>query len=393
MSRIGTLDYRNEIFLGQEELNRRQELERNVFLCLLRKFGDSGLFNLEKSYLLTYIKDSDAGIITVSLKLKNNYSDLIGISGAKPIYIENSKTISIPEDTGFPFYLGIKGVVSSYEKGTVSLSSDGYLQGTNTEFTKLLRSGQYKRKSRIKINEKVYVVEKVVNDTALYLSNVGSETISGAKYMVLPTISPFSDDDSEPLYLFDSCELVMSTEVFDEKDTFQIAEVKSLDSLSGTLEFSQKTLLRNLDIDLVGTNDILDEAITLDKISKDTVQNLKSLFTYKEVELTSEAPSIKVEPGYFYNIDANATTGTNKILIDWAEEYIGRSCKVMVWPFDGENFDPKDGFSFLNITEVNSISYGLPVVQGLSDGLLVEFMWLPDHMGQFIGYQKVSREI
>lgn len=275
MNRSGFFDYRNEIFLGREELNRQQELYRNSLISIMGRFGSKGLFNLKNEGLqLSYTTDNSTGEVVFKLEKSNLTSEkLIGFDGESPIYFSETKEARSKISTNTTVYLGIRRSTNSYEKGLVSLSSNGFLRGVGTEFTKLFRNRQSKRVSRLKIEDQVYEVDRVLDDTSLYLLGSSFKSVSGAKYIVLPTVSPFASDDVDPIYTFETCELIVSLEKFDEKKTFQIA-ILSLQSASGSIEFKQESELNSFGANSIKTDDLVDGSITGKKIGPGEVKGI-----------------------------------------------------------------------------------------------------------------------
>lgn len=263
-NKIGRLNFDNEIFIGKEELERSQSFYRNFLISFLRSLGSKGLLNYRQDSLeISYTYNNQTREYTVSLNPQSKEPILLGFDGENPIILDSgvkTSKIGFPSGSKEAFFVGITKDTNSFEDGTVSLSNNGYLKGVGTNFTKLLRSGQYKRKSSIKIDTTIYTVERVIDDTSLYLAGVNFPTIIDAKYSILPTSSPFLSKDLDNLYSFDTCRLVLSKNPFDETTVFQIA-LKINDTSTETLDFSPKTILGIVNTDLLGPDSVQSENI------------------------------------------------------------------------------------------------------------------------------------
>lgn len=270
-NRTGIINYFNEMFLGREELLKKQDMERAAFVKLLQVFGQKGLFNLENRGLTLRCEfDSQNEVSYITLEQLDSNGKILGISADGSIITMVEKTFpklgAILERYPDSIYIGIKYLASSSEEGTVTVSNDGTVTGIGTNFEKFLRGST--RKSRLKINGNIFVVSQVVNDTLLYLEGTNFPSIIDSKYSIVPTMSPFSANVTESLYRYDSAFLVISDMPFNEMDTFQIFEGTSADlKINGSLKFSQVSLLKKTEFNSVGTEELKSNSVSTSKLS------------------------------------------------------------------------------------------------------------------------------
>ena len=246
MSKLGIVNYFDEMFLGKEELTRKQEMDRSTFLSILNIFGIRGLFDLNfYGGSLTFQKMPDKSY-RLSLVFPDDTRRILGIVG-KQLMVCNSSVLSIdttltPSST---YYLYLQPTIDITEQGTITISSNGTVVGSNTKFTNLLRGG--KRQSRIKVGSYTFTVGHVENDSLLYLQGSNFPTMSNETFYILPTYSPFAEENDNILYEYDSCQLGISESPLDEVTKFQIAQFSFADIfLTKNLKISQKTLLEGL---------------------------------------------------------------------------------------------------------------------------------------------------
>lgn len=199
------------LFLEVAELNR-----------LVKFLKGDGYELLIKSMLKTY------GIVQTS---DNNYYKVTLLSGTtnsivinKGVAIDSQlRAIVMEEDlmltvqrTGSKRWVILEYDSTNYEKGTVSITANGALQGVGTSFTEVLR-GQPNFPTKVKfdssINTEEYEVVSVTNDNAAILSGSFNPE-SRIKYAVVgaftPGFEPSADDrliyemDSYKITIIDS---------------------------------------------------------------------------------------------------------------------------------------------------------------------------------------------
>ena len=246
MSKLGIINYFNEMFLGKEELTKKQEMDRSNLLSILNIFGLRGLFDLKFQQAKFEIKATGGSEYQISLVFPDDTRRILGISG-KQLLVCNTSSLSINQvlSTRPTYYLYLEPTTNSIEEGTITISNDGTVIGLGTKFTNLLRGGR--RQSRIKVGSDIFTVSHVENDTLLYLQGVNFPAMFNETFEVLPTLSPFAGENDNVLYRYDSCQLGISESPLDEVSKFQIAKFAFADILlTGKISFSQITLLQGL---------------------------------------------------------------------------------------------------------------------------------------------------
>ena len=273
----GIINYFNEMFLGKEELSKKQEMEREAFLSVLNIFGQKGLFDLRsQGAQLEVGYDATTGVCNLKFRFPDSLVRVLGLSRGKTPLVYDSElsctfSNSRPEETP-KIYVCLASTPVSDELGTITISRDGTVIGTNTNFTKYLRGGR--RQSRIKVNNKyIFTVSSVEGDSLLYLQGKDFPALSNAKFKVLPTLSPFSEENNQSIYTYDRCSLTVRTGTPNETELFQIAEFNWSDIVSGLIQgsssdwFSQKTLMGNFLLpDSVGSEELKPESVGLLKL-------------------------------------------------------------------------------------------------------------------------------
>lgn len=283
----GTVNYLNGMFLGKEELTKNQEMQRSILLGILNIFGHKGLFDLKTTGTqLRIVYDDSSKGITAQLIFPNTRTRVLGISEqGYPLVCEGSMLstsayITRPNEIS-KIYICLSSTPLTSEKGKVTISKDGTVTGTDTEFTKSLRGG--KRKSRIKIGAQIFTVSSIESDTLLHLQGDNFPSLSKYSWAILPTLDPFSEESDQGLYTYDRCSLVIRFEAPSERDIFQIAEINYSDIVSGVVQgtssswFSQKTFLFNsLLPDSVGSEELKPDSVGSEELNLN-VKPVKSL--------------------------------------------------------------------------------------------------------------------
>ena len=284
MSRTGKLYYREEQFLGVQELTNSQDLKTRFCVELLKKFGERGLFDLSRERCsLTW----DLASLTAHFSVNTSEGFLAGYNGVGVIFADFNQSVRygnglLPAPTSGNFYVGLRGAGTMFEEGEVTLGSDGTLSGNGTWFKKLFRDAIGKRVSRVLIRQTsgvdlVYAVNRVISNTEMKLLPLGGSTTfpsitTPASFAVIATMSPFILDPllTPNVYGYDSYQLAIETTPFDETLAFQIA-VFPFNQPPGTIPFTQITRLRSFGDKTVETNDIVDKAVTHEKLADDAV--------------------------------------------------------------------------------------------------------------------------
>ena len=298
MSNSGTVNYFNEMFLGKEELSKKQEMERSAFLGILNIFGQHGLFDLKsQGAQLELVYDPQTATCNINLKFQNSTMKVLGFAeGRYPLVASSMLSTKIVKssrpDADDKFYVCLTTTQLFTEDGTVTVSEDGTVIGTGTSFTKILRGG--KRQSRVKIGTYIFSVSHVENDTLLYLQGSDFPELFDMKFSILPTLSPFSEENNNPIYEYDSCILTTRTgAVPNEVNVFQIAEFNWSDVVSGLIQgsssdwFSQKTFMGNF---------LLPESVGSEELKPESVGPLKLDPSLKPVDNMSINSTVSGNP-------------------------------------------------------------------------------------------------
>lgn len=187
---MSKLKFENNLFIEKQELDKMWLfLTENGFVRnLLLNSSEFGIIKNPKDLFfdnLKVIRGVNSGTVTI----KEGY----GIDKFGNIFTNRfeKQNVSVPND-GFWYWVKIRHIFSSKEKGTVSVSGDGVLTGSNTEFLKVLR-GFPNFASKIRFfasaNSQDYEVAEVVDDTNAILAGQFIAE-SGLEYAIIGTFTP-----------------------------------------------------------------------------------------------------------------------------------------------------------------------------------------------------------
>lgn len=201
MSRLKISD---NLFLEVAELNR-----------LVKFLNDDGYKRLIKPLITNYgivsnEKNSYFKPIAESANSVRIKAGLAFDSNLDAIVMKEDTILSVP-DTGTKRWIILSRGVSSFENGTVSITVNGTLIGTGTQFTEVLR-GQPNFPTKVKFNSQInqgeYEVVEVTSDNSALLSG-SFRAESGLKYSVVGTFTPGFQvpDDQKEIYEYDSYNL------------------------------------------------------------------------------------------------------------------------------------------------------------------------------------------
>lgn len=218
---IGSINYTNGLFLGKEELFKQQSFLNNNLTSLVRVLGDKGLYPLRDRYTVTFdgnnlIFDGPKGILGIDNSLQ-------------VIYFNKSKSISLSSYVSTNVYLSLSSNSSHKEAGTITISLNGDITGTDTKFTESLRASFTKKGSKIFIPSvnKTYSIESITSDTVAKIIGTIDNEIVNAEWCIVGTFSPFSSisvEQSFP-YTYYSYSLNLSTTLPNETTQFLIGRI------------------------------------------------------------------------------------------------------------------------------------------------------------------------
>lgn len=241
MSRI---KYSNNLFLGRFELQRMKEF-----------IDDDGFrkFILNNAIEFGLINNSIAGLFTNGLIEKDindntiKHAAIEGIDNEGNFLVKNATAgISVPTD-GFWYWIKVVFAESNLEQGTITLSSDGTLTGSGTEFLKTLRGVNTDFPTRIKfsnssLNTGEYDVLEVISNTSATLQGI-QEPIrtftaeSDLTYQIVGTFTPGSVPavSDKNIFVYDSVDVSLELETvtntpptFTSGAEFFLARVRSV---------------------------------------------------------------------------------------------------------------------------------------------------------------------
>lgn len=211
--RSGTINLASGLFLGEKELSRMNSLQRDSQLMLFTKKSSKGLFDLRAEGFEMRVSGNVLTLVgTPSIMGFDNNQNYIAYDEERSVEVNQTGYICIEADS------------NHREIGTVDISTTGDVVGTGTEFTKILRSSAEGRISHIKVNNAIYNVLTVIDDTHLTVSNPPATAVSQASYSVIGTFSPYVTNNDE-LYTYNSYKMTFSRTEPDEINTFCIGTV------------------------------------------------------------------------------------------------------------------------------------------------------------------------
>ena len=226
----------DNLFLGTQELNRfkkfiEQDSIRQQLLLHTKTFGIvKGFYNLDGQYVeprssLSVINRGKDIFLTPGLAIN---------SKGEVITLKQDLKLNIP-NTGLKYYVFISYEFTHIESGTVSVTEDGSIVGTDTEFLNILRGRPdfpVKIKFTNSTNGNVFeyeVLSVVDNYNAKIFGDFNAE--DNLKYQVVGTFTPgfFPSLDNKYIYKYDSVKIRISSDkdTLDKDNEFLIAEVVS----------------------------------------------------------------------------------------------------------------------------------------------------------------------
>jgi len=160
--------------------------------------------------------------------------------------------LSAPSDGNW-HWVKIGHKYSNIEEGTLSINANGYLTGTNTKFTEVLRGQSTEVPVKIKFvdssnNTSTYEVVNVDDDVNALLAGDSFTAESNLRYIVIGSI-PLGDtvtsQQDQGLYFYDDCEITFVQETIAdtepggkvENEEFWLARVRNI---SGTVTVEDK---------------------------------------------------------------------------------------------------------------------------------------------------------
>lgn len=206
---MSRLNLSPNLFLEVNELNRmikfiEDDGYKRLMKCLVKRFGIA--------------QNEDNTLFKVSYKSGSENTVLInaGIafdSELRAIVLKEDKEIEIPypSELDSKQWIVISHSSNNDEEGTVKISKQGVVSGSDTKFLEVLR-GQPNFPTKIRFNSSInsedYEVVEITSDTEAIISGDFTEE-SGLKYQVVGTFTPgFQPNDSDKtIYEYDSCDI------------------------------------------------------------------------------------------------------------------------------------------------------------------------------------------
>lgn len=271
--RSGTINLSTGLFLGDKELSRMNSFHKESQLMLMTKRNQKGLFDLRTEGFGVEISGN---ILSLS-----GTPSIMGFDVNENYIVYDQKRSLQINASG---YIYIEANKYNTEVGTITISTTGDVVGINTEFTKILRNSSDGRISRIKVNNVIYNVLSVVDDTHLTISNPPALTVNSSTYSIVGTYSPYVSNNTD-LYTYNGYKLGFSTAVPNESTQFCIGKVIYSSNTSVSFSWGQK---RNSIINTTTSHSTFDTEIS-------TADELLTLSTF------TEAVNVVIKRG-IYNI-------------------------------------------------------------------------------------------
>ena len=239
---MGKVKISPNLFLEVNELNRmRRFIEDDGYKLIIRNltkaFGVASSVNTD--YFKVSVKAGTSDTVTVN-------SGVAFDSDLNIIKLKENVDLTIPYST-IRQWIIIRYAASNDEEGTVSISGQGALRGSGTEFLSVLR-GQPNFPTKVRFsnsshNTEEYEVIDVTSDTTATLAG-DFTTEDNLKYQVIGTFTPgfAPDDEDKAIYEYDGCEIsiIESEDVPSLEDgEFIIASVVNDNGLNVTDERSR----------------------------------------------------------------------------------------------------------------------------------------------------------
>lgn len=212
---MGRLNIQNDLFLGLQELQRANKfVKEDGYIRLFKSMINSfGIVKVDSDTSFDNFKVTNGSANGTIQIAQDSYAIDKNID---IIFQEALNDIAVPSDSAW-YWVKISYEESSIEQGQVSVSSDGDLTGTDTEFSKVLRDqSNYPVKINFPgsiINTGDYQVISVLSDTSAIIAGDLTDE-NNLDYKVIgsftPGISP-SGSDRFP-YFYDNCSITLVEE-------------------------------------------------------------------------------------------------------------------------------------------------------------------------------------
>ncbi len=351
------LNYKEGMFLGKQELERQRVLETcfedSISRLIIGKegYGASegieGLFAPQKlNYKLSKkTVNGVQGIAVSAFGLDESLSKLARLVVGK----KNGIKIGVVQDSAFTgkecflplseflpsdptsyddayFVFRLKPVVTNYEVSLISIDSNGVGTFSHPELViSLFREATGGRATKIKTERGSVLTVASINTDSNTVQFEGRNFVeeSGARFMFIHTLSPYMIEDFQPLYTYNTCELICDGTGYSdwEEGFFQDDESVALgyalyNKNSGLQEPETPGSLTGTFLDTVSEGQItsdklVSQAVTESKIANEAVTRSKlglNAWGYRGLIQDSGDQNIDIyfEPGqigFIYNED------------------------------------------------------------------------------------------
>ena len=234
-------------------------------------------------------------------------------------------------ENGLKYWLVLRHAVTHNEVGTVNITQDGALTGTETKFTEVLR-GQPDFPTKIKfdsaVNTDEYEVVEVLSDTSAIIAGSFTQE-SDKKYSVIGTFTPgfIPNEENRQIYSYDSCEieLIMSADKPEVKsevnsgNEFILASVEYINNMNNGYDM----ILNDCRVDYLLDFSFNDEEVGENKeLTKD---QLVSLISENVVSVNEKGVTIELllEHGFSVtNFSVEVTASGYRLVINSGENNI-----------------------------------------------------------------------
>lgn len=296
------------------------KLSANLFLEVaelenFRRFiVDDGYKAVLKSMINNYgivrINDKDAFLVLSDATLADTINIAPGVaftSELDRIVNESEIAIQVPA-SDIKTWIVISRSVTNYEKGTVSVTTDGTLTGSGTEFTKVLRGGDNFPNAVKFIDSKnnvlSYEVVNVVSDTSAVIA-APAVAENNIRYGVVGAFTPgfIPSASNELIYEYDSCQirLVQSASKPEIQDgiEFILAEI-NWDSGSMAVVDMRDTCTFNTEYSSTGNgaNTKSVSVLNLDQIGNTVRIGIENAYIIESFEIKSTSLQFVITNGH-----------------------------------------------------------------------------------------------
>ena len=306
---MGKLKLSPNLFLEVNELQKmlsfvKEDGYKTVFKHMIQNFGISR--NGGDMFKVSHKADTD-GVIVINTGIAID-SDL------NVITLKENKEIELPFATGKRWII-ISYATTNNEEGTVSISTQGNLIGTNTKFLSVLR-GQPNFPTKVSFtssyNIDEYEVVEIISDTEATIVGSFVEE-NNLKYQVIGTFTPGfqPNDEDKKIYEYDYCNI----EIIESEDKPEVGENKfviaSVQFVDGKINVKDER------------NDFFN--YEAEDVIGDTIINNNPFVSLLKTKLVDNHwLDFTVEWGYsVHSVDITSTSKTNIIeIIDGGSNYI-----------------------------------------------------------------------